>query len=62
MTFRYYLQTTGPKPSLRRYGADTAERWDGQHWVPECAPEQACIATHDQRITEAQADKYIAST
>lgn len=59
MDLRYYLQTRGPKPSLRRYGNGVAERWDRDErkWSSECAAEQACIITGDTLLTEQQAEK-----
>ncbi len=60
MTYRYYLQTMGPKPTLRRYGDDVAEHWDAdtKRWSHHCAPEEACCCTGDRIITAAEAEQH----
>lgn len=52
-SFRYYVQTL-PPVSVRRYAEDRAQRWIGKInvWVPECAPEKACLTTGDEQVRE----------
>jgi len=62
MNWRYYEQAS--PHSLRRYtDSPSAERFvpSLQKWVPDCAPESACLKTDDALISPAKAQHLISS-